>query len=210
MKLGIFEKLKTRHDELSAKAIRQRAVIRMLAEKTNPQDRTRTGLAKNLAAATGSKWQTVYPAIFGDMEQVMIPLGIAQEEGSMPLRRGPRMMQERGSPYYALTKIGMVVALAISDTQGLNDILKKMGDIGSQGEALRILASDSPTVIQYIMRRYVEAWCMDESDLLPLDLGRVGADTPVSMCLELLELYNIMDRDAKDAIVGLLKDIVGR
>ena len=208
--LGIFQKLKTRRGELSAKAIRQRAIIRMLAEKANPQDRTRTGLAKSLAGTTGSKWQTVYPAVFGDMERVMIPLKLAREEGSLPLLRGPKMMQERGSPYYTLTRKGMVVALAIPGLQGRNDVMERIGDMGAHGGALRALATSSPALIQHIMRQYVEAWCRDGFDLLPPDLGHIGSDAPASMCLEMAEAYDAMDEDARGAVVALLRDVVGR
>lgn len=208
-KLSIFERLRTRPKELSAKALRQRAVIQMLAERANPQDRTRTGLAKSLAATTGSKWQTVYPAVFGDMEKVMIPLGIIREEGRLPLRRGPRMMQERGSPYYSLTQEGMVVALAIRDVQGRDDIAGRIGEMGPHGGALRSLVKSSPDMVQYIMERYVEAWCRGGSSLLPLDLGRIGNDGPLSMCRDLLEAYGGMDETAREGVAALLSDVSG-
>jgi hypothetical protein len=208
-KLSIFEKLRTRPGEPSAKALRQRAVIQMLAERSNPQDRTRTGLAKSLAAATGSKWQTVYPAVFGDMEKIMVPLGIIQEEGRLPLRRGPRMMQERGSPYYSLTQEGLVVALAIRDVQGREDIIGHIEEMGPHDSTLRALAKSSPGLVQYIMERYVEAWCRGGSSLLPLDLGRIRNDGPLSMCRNLLEEYGRMDGEAREGVAALLSDVSG-
>lgn len=208
-RLSIFERLRTRPGELSAKAVRQRAVIQMLAERANPQDRTRTGLAKSLASSTGSKWQTVYPAVFGDMEKIMVPLGIIREEGRLPLRRGPRMMQERGSPYYSLTQEGMVVALAIRDVQGRDDIAGRIEEMGPHGGTLRSLAKSSPGLVQYIMERYVEAWCRDGSSLLPLDLGRIRNDGQLSMCRDLLEAYGGMDETAREGVAALLSDVAG-
>lgn len=208
-RLSIFERLRTRPGEFSSKAFRQRAVIQMLAEKTNPQDRTRTGLAKSLAAATGSKWQTVYPAVFGDIEKIMVPLGLIQEEGRLPLRRGPRMMQERGSPYYSLTQEGMVAALAIRGVQGWNDIVGRIEEMGPHGGTLRSLAKSSPGMVQYIMERYVEAWCRSGSSLLPLDLGHIRNDGPLSMCRDLLEAYGGMEDAAREGVAALLSDVAG-
>lgn len=208
-RLGIFETLKTRTGELSVKAQRQRAIIQMLAEKPNPQDRTRTGLAKSLAAVTGSKWQTVYPAVFGDMEKVMMPLGIIYEEGRLALRRGPRMMQERGSPYYCLTRSGMVVALALQDVQGRDGIMDRMGEMGPHEATLRALVENSPATVQYMMERYVETWCRDGFDLLPLDLGRIKNDAVLSMCRSLVAAHTGMDEDGRAALEAFLKDVSG-
>ena len=207
--LGIFETLKTRTGEPSVKARRQRAIIQMLAEKPNPQDRTRTGLAKSLAAITGSKWQTVYPAIFGDMEKVMMPLGIIREEGRLTLRRGPRMMQERGSPYYSLTQSGMVVALSLRDVQGREGIMDRIDEMGPHEGALRALSESSPAIIQYMMERYVDAWCRDRFDLLPLDLGRIKNDATLSMCQSLVAAHTDMDEAGRGALEALLKDVAG-
>lgn len=208
-RLGIFDMLKTRTGELSVKAHRQRAIIQMLAEKPNPQDRTRTGLAKSLAAVTGSKWQTVYPAVFGDMEKVMMPLDIIREEGRLTLRRGPRMMQERGSPYYSLTRSGMVVAMALQNVQGRDGIMDRMSEMGPHEAALRALVKISPTTVQYMMERYVEAWCRDGFDLLPLDLGRIKNDATLSMCQSLMAAHTSMDEAGQGALEALLKDVGG-
>ena len=208
-RLGIFETLRTRTGELSVKARRQRAIIQMLAEKPNPQDRTRTGLAKSLAAVTGSKWQTVYPAVFGDMEKVMMPLDVIREEGRLALRRGPRMMQERGSPYYTLTQSGMVVALALQDIQGREGMMDRIDEMGPHEGVLRALAGNSPAIIQYMMERYVEAWCRDGFDLLPLDLGRIKNDATLSMCQSLVAVHTGMDEAGRGALEALLKDVAG-
>lgn len=208
-RLSIFETLKTRTGELSAKALRQRAIIQMLAERTNPQDRTRTGLAKSLAATSGSKWQTVYPAVFGDIERVMIPLGIIHEEGRLPLRRGPRLMQERGSPYYSLTQDGIVVALAMQDVQGRGEIINRIDDMGQYGGTLRTLAKSSPSVVQHVMDRYVEAWCRDGFALLPLDLNRIRNDATLSMCQSLVAAYGDMGDAARETLEAFLRDVAG-
>ena len=207
--LSIFEKLRTRPDDLSAKALRQRAIIQMLTDRSNPQDRTRTGLAKSLATAMGSKWQTVYPAIFGDMENVLIPLELILEEGSLPLRRGPKMMQERGSPYYSLTQKGMVVALGIRSVQGRDHIIKQIEEIGSHTRMLQALAKSSPGLVQYIMERYVEIWCRDGGALLPLDLSRIRDDETLALCRGLVDAYEGMDNDSRELVASLLRDVTG-
>ena len=119
------------------------------------------------------------------------------------------MMQERGSPYYSLTQEGMVVALAIRDVQGRDDIAGRIEEMGPHGETLRSLAKSNPGMVQYIMERYVEAWCRGGSSLLPLDLGRIRNDGPLSMCRDLLKVYGGMNETARDGVAALLSDVSG-
>ena len=50
---------------------------------------------------------------------------IAEEDGRLPLKRGPKALQEKGIPYYHLTKKGVLVALSISEIKNRERLLKR-------------------------------------------------------------------------------------
>ncbi|HEX9845160.1 MAG TPA: hypothetical protein VGA92_01700, partial [Candidatus Nitrosotenuis sp.] len=89
-KLAIFETFKTKHDELTGEALRQRAIIVSLATQNNPSQMTRTAIAQKIAQENGTVWKNIYSGIFRDFDEILIPLGIVEEAGRLPLRRGPR------------------------------------------------------------------------------------------------------------------------
>jgi len=35
-------------------------------------------------------WKNIYSGIFRDLDEVLLPLGIVEEEGRLPLKRGPK------------------------------------------------------------------------------------------------------------------------
>jgi len=51
------------------------------------------------------------------LDEILIPLKLVEEEGRLPLRRGPKALQEKGIPYYKLTQSGVLVALSIKEIQ---------------------------------------------------------------------------------------------
>ena len=89
-KLAIFDTFKTKENDLTGEAIRQRNILGILASKTNPADRTRTGIAQIIAKEQGISWKNIYSGIFKDFDEVFLPLEIVQEEGRLPLHRGPK------------------------------------------------------------------------------------------------------------------------
>ena len=48
-KLAIFDTFKTKGDELTGEANRQRAIITILGSNANPAERTRTGISQRIA-----------------------------------------------------------------------------------------------------------------------------------------------------------------
>jgi hypothetical protein len=123
MHLSIFDTFKIK-GELTGEANRQRAIITILANSSNPADRTRTGISQRIAKEKGISWKNIYSGIFRDLDEILIPLEIAEEDGRLPLRRGPKALQENGIPYYHLTKKGVLVALSISEIKNLGGLLQ--------------------------------------------------------------------------------------
>ena len=95
-RLSIFETFKTKTEELTGEATRQRSIIVCLATQSNPTDRTRTAISQQIAEQNGIAWKNIYSGIFRDLDEVLIPLEIVVEEGRLPLKRGPKALQEKG------------------------------------------------------------------------------------------------------------------
>ena len=110
-KLAIFDTFKTNPYKMTGEATRQRAIIKHLTNATNSASKTRTAISRSIAEENNILWKNIYSGIFRDLDEILIPLGIVEEEGRLPLKRGPKALQESGMPYYHLTKKGLLVAL---------------------------------------------------------------------------------------------------
>jgi hypothetical protein len=76
-----------------------------------------------LLKKTDIVWKNIYSGIFRDLDEILLPLGIAEEDGRLPLKRGPKALQEIGIPYYHLTKKGILVALSINECKNRENLL---------------------------------------------------------------------------------------
>ena len=88
--LAIFETFKTKRDELTGEALRQRAIITFLAQAEASSEKTRTAISQHIAKTNNVVWKNIYSGIFRDLDEILIPLGIVEEEGRLPLKRGPK------------------------------------------------------------------------------------------------------------------------
>ena len=50
---------------------------------------------------------------------------IAEEDGRLPLKRGPKALQEKGIPYYHLTRKGILIALSIKDIKNRESLFEE-------------------------------------------------------------------------------------
>ena len=212
-KLSIFERFKTRRGELTTRARRQRNIIQILVESQSPAERTRSAISKSISAAQGAKWQSAYPGVFKDMEETMVPLGLIQEEGRLPMKRGPKAMQEQGSPFYSLTDKGRVVALSIQEVGGRGTLLERLlkeAKVAGR-DALFVLADCSPGFVYMMIQRYVEAWCGGRFELMPFDLTKLreAGDESLTAQLDLLESLLALDKVERRRVVGFLREVVG-
>src|SRR5690349_22487536 len=113
--IAIFNTFKTRRNNFTGEAKRQRGILAHLATEQSPELRTRTSIAHFIAKKHGILWQNIYSGIFRDLDEVLIPAGVVKEGGRLPLRRGPRALQLEGVPFYELTEAGLVVASSIEE-----------------------------------------------------------------------------------------------
>lgn len=185
--LGIFDTFKTRKDTLTGTALRQREILGALAGLGSPETRTRTGISQSIAKEGDTRWKNVYSGIFHDIDSVLIPLGLVEEAGRIPPKRGPKALQEAGIPYYHLTREGQLVEIATGNKDGLGKrIAALFSDSGSEeaklGRALALLARFAPTLASSILAEYVKTYCDGQvKRLLPLTLEKLKATSAKSI-----------------------------
>ena len=161
-------------------------------------------------------WKNIYSGVFRDLDEILIPLGIVEEEGRLPLKRGPKVLQENGMPYYRLTKKGLLVALSISDT-GDRDLLMNEFFAGEYydteevpiQEMITKLQKTAPKFTFSLFEKYTKAYCNGKmSDLLPFNLENLQkvSDSSSHIQMELLEGFvNMSDSERNDTIDFLKK-----
>ena len=212
--LSIFDIFKIK-GELTGEANRQRAIITILANSSNPADRTRTGISQKIAKEKGISWKNIYSGIFRDLDEILIPLEIAEEDGRLPLRRGPKALQENGIPYYHLTKKGVLVALSISEVKNRGGLLQAffLKSDSKEKEYERIITSlleASPNFTYSIFQKYVKAFCENKiTDLLPLDLSKLKSIPDESLIIqkEILGAFLKLSKQGKEDVIKLLDEI---
>ena len=213
-KLAIFDTFKTKGSGLTGEANRQRAIITILASNMNSVEKTRTGISQRIAKKQGVAWKNIYSGIFRDLDEVLIPMKIAEEQGRLPMKRGPKALQELGIPYYQLTKKGLLIALSISEEKYRVELLKQFFSLSESSEKefeknLSNLLQTSPNFTYSIFQKYVKAYCDNKfKELLPFDLSKLKEISDESLIIQkevLTAFVKFSKRDKEDVIKFLDK-----
>lgn len=213
-KLSIFETFKTKQNELTGEALRQRGIIVHLATESNPAGRTRTSIAKKLAGSGGISWKNIYSGIFIDLDEILLPLGIVEEDGRLPLKRGPKALQEKGVPYYKLTPIGVLVSASLDEIPERKKIILQFLKQNVQDSDIKMVITKllqiSPQFAIYLLKKYVKAYCDHKiSSLIPFDsvnLKKISDDSLIIQ-RELIEGIFTLTKTDREKIINFLKDI---
>ena len=215
-RLAIFDTFKTKKQQITGEAIRQRAIIHHLSNSTNSASKTRTAISQSIAEENKILWKNIYSGIFRDLDEVLIPLGIVAEEGRLPLKRGPKALQQNGMPFYHLTKKGMIVSLAIDKISDRKKILKGIVNQAADDnekqafEIMEKLVKIAPHFGFSVFERYVKAYCESNiDDLLPFTVENVSksADNSAQLQMELLEGFSKLSKADRDQTIDFLKKI---
>ena len=175
-KLSIFDTFKTKREQLTGEAIRQRHIISHLARENSSTLMTRTAIAQNIAKKNNLLWKNIYSGVFRDLDEILIPLNIVNEAGRLPLKRGPKALQEKGVPYYQLTPKGLLVVLSIDDFDQKDSVLDEFlskAEIKEKEfvDAVRTLVKISPKFTYSMFEIYVRAFCEGKlKNLLPFSI----------------------------------------
>ena len=213
-KLAIFDTFKTKDNDLTGEAKRQRAIITILGSNVNPAERTRTGISQKIAKKQGITWKNIYSGIFRDLDEILLPMGIAEENGRLPLKRGPKALQEKGIPYYHLTKKGVLVKLSINGVENMSSEFKKIFAESEPNEKkfetiLSKFMTNSPTFTYSIFQKYVKAFCEDKiKEILPFDLSKLQDIPDENLIIQkeiVLAFEKLSSKEKKEAIVFLEK-----
>lgn len=215
-KLAIFDTFKTKGNDLTGEANRQRSIITILGSNANPAERTRTGISQRIAKKHDIAWKNIYSGIFRDLDEILLPMGIAEEDGRLPLKRGPKALQEKGIPYYHLTKKGILVALSITEVKNKEDLMKEFFSLADSDERefeeiLSSLIRSSPNFTHSIFQKYVKQFCEDKiSKLLPFDLSKLSESSDESLIIqkEILDAFLKFSKQEKDEALKFLNKII--
>ena len=214
-KLSIFETFKTKKEELTGEALRQRSIISHLATATNSAARTRTAISQRIAEGNGILWKNIYSGIFRDLDEILIPLGLVQEAGRLPLKRGPKALQEKGVPYYELTQEGMLIALSLNETVGREEILKQFfSQIHIEEkefqEILQKLSHIVPRFIYSLFKKYSKEFCDGRLEkLLPFSISNLKkiSDESILIQREFLEAFSSLSKTEREKTISFLESI---
>ena len=214
-KLSIFDTFKTKDNSLTGEARRQRSIIQILSSKANPAERTRTGISQKIAKGQGNVWKNIYSGIFRDLDEILLPMGIAEEDGRLPLKRGPKALQEKGIPFYHLTRKGVLIALSIKEVENKERLLKIFFSKSDPKEKefekiLTSLSNSSPNFTYSIFQKYVKAFCDDKiKELLPFDFSKLQnlSDESLIIQKEILGAFLKLSKQDKEDAIRFLNEI---
>lgn len=197
--------------------MRQRGIVMHLAAEVLPTKKTRTAIAHKLAERNGTTWQNIYSGIFRDLDEILLPLGIVEEAGRLPIKRGPKALQEQGVPYYKLTEGGLLVAASLSELGHerlgiINEFFEKNSDSKDKDlkKSVLTLLDIAPNFVSLLLRRYVESYSEGKIDsLVPFDSDSVkkALDETLSIQRELLEGFSSLPDADREPIMNFLKKV---
>ena len=147
----------------------------------------------------------------------MIPLGIVEEEGRLPLKRGPKALQDSGMPFYHLTKKGLLVALSISETVDKESMIDEFfaGEYYDTEEVpvqemIAKLQKTAPMFTFSLFEKYTKAYCDGKIlNLLPLNISNLqkSSDSSSHIQIELLEGFVKMSNSERNDTLEFLQKI---
>ena len=215
-KLSIFETFKTKREQLTGEAIRQRHIISHLAKEDNSTLTTRTAIAQNIAKKNNLLWKNIYSGVFRDLDEILIPLDIVAEAGRLPLKRGPKALQESGIPYYQLTSKGLLVALSIDDFDQKDSVLDEFlskAEIKEKefADVVKTLVKISPKFTYSMFEIYVKAFCEGKlKNLLPFNIAKFHeiSDNTFVIQNELLVGFTTLSKNKKLDILKFFSKFV--
>ena len=186
-----------------------------MASSTNSAAKTRTAISQRIAEEHGVIWKNIYSGIFRDLDEVLIPLGIVKEGGRLPLKRGPKALQEKGVPFYELTAEGLLIALSLNEISEKETILQeflskaKIQEKEIQ-ESFQKLAKIVPRFTFYLFERYSRAYCNGNIEkLLPFTLSSLKkiSDESIIIQREVLEAFENFSKKDKERTLNFLRKI---
>ena len=215
--LSVFQTFKTKNSEFTGEAMRQRGIITHLSYETLPTKKTRTAIAHKLAEQNGTTWQNIYSGIFRDLDEILLPLELVEEAGRLPIKRGPKALQEQGVPYYQLTDSGLLVAASVSITDKersriMKNFLEKDSNTKEKDlkKAIITLLDIAPNFISLVLRSYVESYTEGKIEkLVPFTTEHIkkAFNEMLHIQRELLVGFSFLSNPDKEPIIEFFRKV---
>ena len=142
---------------------------------------------------------------------------MVEEEGRLPLKRGPKVLQENGMPFYHLTKKGILVALSISETADRESMMDEFfaGEYYDTEEVpvqemISKLQKTAPRFTFSLFEKYTKAYCDGKMpDLLPFSISNLkkASDKSSHIQMELMEGFVKMSSSERNNTLDFFKKI---
>jgi len=170
---------------------------------------------QRIAKEHGIIWKNIYSGIFRDLDEILLPLGLVREAGRLPLKRGPKALQEKGVPFYELTLEGELIALSLNEIVGREEILKeffskaKIEEKEFQ-EILQKFATVVPRFTYSLFEKYSKAYCEGKLEkLLPFSITKLKKITDESILIqkEFLDAFSEFSKKEREEAVNFLQNI---
>ena len=207
LKTSLFETFKLTN-QLTGKAKRQRKIIKIIGTTDIPDQRTKVEISREISRENKQSWKNSYSGVYNDIEKILLPQKIIEEEGRIPLKRGPRLLQREGTGYYKLTKIGTLLLFCIED----NKVKIDFTDFTYQqdlGEELNLLYTINPVLCFLLLEKYTSTRCTSGKDIIPITLEKISkiAEFPLNCNLEFIKSILSYNEDNQRKILQILSHI---
>ncbi len=171
LKISLFDKFKITN-QLTCKAKRQRKIIKIIGTAQTPEQRTKVRISKKISPKGAQSWKNTYSGVYHDIEKILLPQKIIVEEGRIPLKRGPRLLQTEGTGYYKLTKTGMLLLFCIENIR-VNIDFTEFTHEQDLGEKLNRLYQINRSLCFLLLEKYVSTRCVKGEDIVPIRLESI-------------------------------------
>ncbi|MDP3780257.1 MAG: hypothetical protein Q8Q69_03590, partial [Nitrosopumilaceae archaeon] len=137
-----------------------------------------------------------------------------EEAGRLPLKRGPKALQEVGIPHYRLTQSGLLVALSLKEINNKEQLLTQFfsmskSDLEFQNTILK-LTEIAPRFVFSLFEKYVRIYCAGKlENLLPFNLANLKkiGDESLVIQREILEGFTRLSKLEKEKILNFVQVI---
>ena len=207
LKASFFDTFKLT-DQLTGKAKRQRKIIKIIGSTNVPNEKTKVEISRKVSIENKQSWKNSYSGVYEDVEKILLPQKIIEEEGRIPLKRGPRLLQNEGTGYYKLTKTGAFL-LFCTEKNGSQINFTEFTHQKDLGEELNSLYKISPTLCFLLLEKYASMLCTSGKDVIPITLEKIEkiAKTELSCSLEFIKSMLLCSKEDQRKIVKILSQI---
>ena len=167
-------------NQLTCKAKRQRKIIKIIGTAEIPGQRTKVEISKEISIKDRQSWKNTYSGVYEDIEKILLPQNIIEEEGRIPLKRGPRLLQNEGTGYYKLTKTGVLLLFCVENTKVKIDFTEFTYE-QDLGEKLNLLHQISPSLCFLLLEKYTSTRCIKREDIVPITLEGIREITKLTL-----------------------------